>query len=79
MVCSRHPSGVTIEQYDKIVTQRPEATRWNWRAMQRNAAVYARGRISHPDHKTIVLQAWHRVLMNTEHEAPASRNVVFLD
>jgi hypothetical protein len=79
MVCSRHPSGVTIAQYDKLVAARPEAARWNWRAMQRNAAVYARGRISHPDHKTIVLHGWHRVVMNTEHEAPASRNVVFLD
>jgi hypothetical protein len=47
--------------------------------MRRNAAVYVRGRISHPDHKAVVLDDWHRVLMNTEHEAPASRNVVFLD
>jgi hypothetical protein len=29
--------------------------------------------------KTIVLDDWQRVLMNTEHQAPGSRNVVFLD
>jgi hypothetical protein len=79
MVCSRHPNGVTIEQYRKIVQARPEAVQWNWGSMQRNAVVYVRGRISHPDHKTIVLDDWHRVLMNTEHEAPGMRNVVFLD
>ena len=47
--------------------------------MRRNAAVYVRGRISHPDHKTIILDGWHRVLMNTENEAPGNRHVVFLD
>jgi hypothetical protein len=26
-----------------------------------------------------VLNEWHRVLMNTEREAPGARNVVFLD
>jgi hypothetical protein len=79
MVCSRYPGGVTIEQYRRIVQTRPEAAKWNWGAMRRNAAAYVRGRISHPDHKTIVLDDWHRVLMNTENEAPGSRNVVFLD
>jgi hypothetical protein len=79
MVCSRYPAGVTIEQYRSIVKAKPEANRWNWATMQRNAAAYVRGRISHPDHKTIVLHDWHRVLMNTENEAPGNRNVVFLD
>jgi hypothetical protein len=79
MVCSRHPGGVTIEQYRKIMQARPEAAQWNWRSMRRNAVVYVCGRISHPDHKTVVLDDWHRVLMNTENEAPGSRNVVFLD
>ncbi len=79
MVCSRMPGGVTIAQYERLVQAKPDAARWNWRPMQRNAAVYARGRVSHPDHKTIVLDIWHRVLMNTEGEAPGSRNVVFLD
>jgi hypothetical protein len=79
MVCNRHPNGITVEQYRKIVQARPEAAQWNWRSMRRNAAVYVRGRVSHPDHKTIVLDGWHRVLMNTENQAAGSRNVVFLD
>jgi len=79
MVCSHHPSGVTIEQYGRILGAHPEAARWGWSAMQRNAAAYGRGRVSQPDHRTIVLDNWHRVFMNTEAEAPGSRNVVFLD
>jgi len=47
--------------------------------MQRNAGVYVRGRIRHPDHATIRLHGWHRVLMNTESQAKAMRSVAFLD
>lgn len=79
MVCSRYPSGITQSHYNQIVKSTAKAAKWNWRAMQRNASVYARGRVRHPDHKTIVLDGWHRVLMNTENEAPGMRHVVFLD
>jgi len=37
----------------------------------------ARGRIRHPDHATITLPEWHRVVLNTETETV--RNVAFLD
>jgi hypothetical protein len=47
--------------------------------MRRNAAVYVRGRVWHADHKTVVLNVWHRVSMNTEFLAPGARHVVFLD
>jgi hypothetical protein len=79
MVCSRRPNGVTVSEYNRIIKSNAEAASWNWRAMQRNAVVYARGRVRHPDHKTIVLEGWHRVLMNTENEAPGMSSVVFLD
>jgi len=46
---------------------------------RRNAAVYVRGRVWHPDHKTIVLNEWHRVMMNAEGQALGARTVVFLD
>jgi len=29
------------------------------------------------DHKTVMLDGWHRVLMNTENQAPGARAVVF--
>ena len=42
-------------------------------------ALYAKGAVRHPDHNTIVLHGWHRVLMNTEHAARAMRHVAFID
>ena len=79
MVCSHRPQGVTFEQYRKLLKARPKAIKWDWREMRRGAAVYVRGRVWHGDHKTVVLDDWHRVLMNTEGSAPGSGRVVFLD
>lgn len=79
MVCDRHPAGVPMDSYGKILRNNPKARNWNWRQMMRNAALYVRGRVWHPDHKTVVLRGWHRVLMNTEHLAPGRSNVTFLD
>lgn len=31
------------------------------------------------DHRTITLLGWHQVLMNTENQSQALRNVAFLD
>jgi hypothetical protein len=78
-VCARHPRGVDVARYQRILESDPQAKTWGWRAMQRNAEVYVRGRIRHADHKTITLPDWHRVLMNTEHQARAMRHVAFLD
>ncbi len=47
--------------------------------MRRNPDTYVKGRIRHPDHRTVVLSDWHWVAMNTESQAPSMRNVVFLD
>ena len=46
---------------------------------RRNMQVMVKGRISHPDHKTIVLPCWHSVLMNTENQSVAMRWVSFID
>jgi hypothetical protein len=78
-VSGRYPNGLADKEYQKLIAQNPAATKWAWRIMTRNAGVYVRGHISHPDHATIQLFGWHRVIMNTEHDAPAARNVVFLD
>jgi hypothetical protein len=78
-VCSRHPRGLTASEYASLLNSKPSVWNWNWSRMQRDASAYVRGRIWHPDHKTVVLDGWHRVLMNTENQAPGARNVVFLD
>jgi hypothetical protein len=74
-VCYRHLRGVSFEKYDRILKQNPDARAWHWTIMRRDAKVYARGKVRHPDHKTIELADWHQVLMNDEHR----RGVVFLD
>ena len=78
-VCSRHPNGVTEAQYKGILADSTKAKGWGWRTMQRNPGVYVRGRIRHADHATITLHGWHRVLMNTEGQSKAMKNVAFLD
>jgi len=78
-VCSEHPNGLLPAAYRSLLMRRPAASRWNWRTMQRNPAVYVRGKISHPDHATIRLNGWHRVAMNTENQSRSLASVAFLD
>jgi hypothetical protein len=78
-VCHERPNGVTKEEYKSILARKPKAKHWNWQVMRRNAGVYVRGRIRHPDHATVTLHGWHRVVMNTEGQSRAMRGVAFLD
>ena len=78
-VCSRHPNGVTEAQFRSITSGNIKAKTWGWRTMRRNPGVFVRSRIRHADHATITLHGWHQVLMNTEGQSKAMRNVAFLD
>jgi hypothetical protein len=78
-VCSRHPNGVAAAHYQKVVAGNPKAKGWGWRTMRRNPGVYVRGRVRHADHAAITLNGWHQVVMNTEGQSRAMRNVAFLD
>lgn len=78
-VCRRYPNGVTREVHRRLLLENRDAGSWNWNVRVRDAKVYVRGRISHSDHKTVVLNRWHEVSMNTERLAPGARSVVFLD
>lgn len=78
-MCSRHPNGVTPDEYRSILQRNPAAARWGWQVMRRDPGVYARGAVRHSDHATITLPFWHRVLMNTETQSRTMRNVAFLD
>jgi hypothetical protein len=76
-VSAKYPAGLPAAEYLRL----PERQRRNggFRTMKRDATVYVRGEITHPDHKTVVLKGWHRVLMNTENRSIAMRFVAFLD
>ena len=75
-VSRKYPSGLTATEYLRL----PENQRKNgFRMMKRDATVYVRGEITHRDHKTVYLNSWHRVLMNTENRSKAMRFLAFLD
>jgi hypothetical protein len=78
-VCAAHPQGLKQDAYFDLLRRKPRAKVWDWRRMVRNPEAYVKGAVSHVDHKTIVLQVWHRVVMNTEGQTKAMRHVVFLD
>ena len=77
--CTRRPLGVSAIKYRRLLQENPDARSWNWTARMADANVYVRGRVSHSDHKTIVLNDWHRVVMNTERNAPGAPSILFLD
>ena len=78
-VSKLYPNGLPIREYQKLVAEKPGMKKLFWRLMQRNAEVYVKGQVRHADHKTVGLRCWHRVLMNTEAQSKAMRNVAFLD
>ena len=53
---------LTDSHFEKLDARRRGAVQ----LMTRNAAVYVRGRISHPDHASLFLRDWHRVFLNAE-------------
>jgi hypothetical protein len=75
-VSSKYPRGLTEGQYHRLLQHDRVAQKLTWQVMRRNPQVFAKGKIRHPDHKTINLPFWHRVVMNVEGQVD---NVVFLD
>lgn len=65
----RNPAGITEARFRRLTESHRRTG--GWTRMVRDADVFAKGAVRHPDHATIVLREWHRVLMNTEHQAAA--------
>jgi hypothetical protein len=76
-VSATWPAGLT--QFEYAALSLHERTPQVWRTLRRNPMVYVRGRVRHPDHKTVVLDGWHQIFSNTEHLSAAMQNDVFLD
>jgi hypothetical protein len=76
-VNAEHPGGITAAEFELLSPSQQRNGRW--RQMVRDPELYAKGSVRHPDHNTIVLHGWHRVLMNTEQSARAMRHVAFID
>lgn len=79
-VCDEYPTGLTDREYRDLVLRDPAKKNLSWRQMARDPEAYAKGRITHPDHKTIILPLWHHVVPNRESESRSgSVSLVFLD
>ncbi len=77
-VSNRHPAGLSIAQFTQLYG-RVSPAKFGFRVVARQEEVFVRGRISHPDHRSIRLHGWHRVVMHPENPAAAMRHVMFLD
>ena len=73
----RFQTGISEASYERLSPNERKQGRWT--RFVRDPEVYAKGSVRHPDHATIHLATWHRVLMNTEQAARAMRHVAFLD
>lgn len=78
-VCRQFPDGLTAYQYSQLISKSPEAKKLPWQNMAREPEVYARGHVRHPDHKTVVLNGWHRVYVSDEKSSFAFVGNAFLD
>jgi hypothetical protein len=74
-------SGELTELTEDDFRTLPFRERWHggWEERVRDAHVYVKGNVRHPDHKTVFLMDWHEVVPNTEQRAAAMSRVAFLD
>ena len=73
----RHPSGISDARYRRLSEK--DRRSGGWTRCVRDPELFAKGAIRHPDHATVVLHGWHRVVMNTEQGARAMRHGAVLD
>lgn len=78
-VSSQYPGGLTEPERNRLFGSNPRLRNLHWVVQRRNPSVFVRGRVRHPDHKTIFLDGWHQVLMNTENQSRAMRHLAFID
>jgi len=72
---------ISQEAHSKIMKD-PTTTsthKIGWQTWTKDARVFGRGTVRHPDHKTINLPGWHEIVPNTEDKTALRRNLTFLD
>jgi len=79
MVSSTHRNGVTLAQHEELMKSNGASRFLRWTQRQRGARVFARGRITHGQHVTVVLKTWHEVVPNTEAAQRGFSDMAFLD
>jgi hypothetical protein len=66
-------------EYKAYQKAHPDENNVTWNRMVRDATVYAKGYVRHPDHSTTYLDGWYKVEPNTENKAKAREFLAFLD
>lgn len=79
LVARGYENGISKAEHSRLLAEKPALKDIYWQNRRRNATVYARGRIRHADHSTVILAFWHLVVMNTEHMSASKRNLSFID
>lgn len=74
----QYPNGLSEADYRQLILDR-KASRSDFQVRRLNPEVYVKGRITHSDHKTVLLDGWHRVVPNTESRAASMRHLAFID
>lgn len=75
-VSTEYPNGITEEEKEIEIKLNSAVLRIPFKTMRRNAGVFGRGKVRHPDHGTIELKGWHTISLSSEIRG---RNVAFLD
>ena len=74
----QYRNGLSEAEYRRLV-QSGEVSARGFQVQRLDPTVYVKGRITHPDHKTVLLDGWHRVIPNTESRAASMRHLAFID
>lgn len=61
----KYPRPLSENEYRRLLRS-GEKIRGQFRVQRLDPMVYVKGRITHADHKTVLLDGWHRVVPNTE-------------
>ena len=64
-------------EYADLQKRTPKEARL-YRNARANAKVFGRGKVSHPDHHTIVLECWYEIIPNVENKF-STRSLRFID
>ncbi|MDR2754491.1 MAG: hypothetical protein LBC20_02180 [Planctomycetaceae bacterium] len=70
-----YPSGLSEQDYRRLLLNK-EISATLFQARRLNMDVYVKGRITHADHKTVLLNGWHRVIPNTEPSVSANGRLI---
>ncbi len=76
-VRSEFPNGISEALHARVLHERPGWKNMHWQYMRLAPEAFIMGKIRPPDHKTVVLNCWHRVVPNCE-DSEGGR-VAFLD